>query len=98
MGENYTVYHLHSDRSLLDSCTNFKAYIDKASELGMKAIGFSEHGNIYNWTEKKMYCDKKGIKHLIAKLIIQIHFFSNFYSFINLKPTSAYPSDVFTVL
>lgn len=64
MGENYTVYHLHSDRSLLDSCTNFKAYIDKASELGMKAIGFSEHGNIYNWTEKKMYCDKKGIKYL----------------------------------
>lgn len=64
MGENYTVYHLHSDRSLLDSCTNFKAYIDKASELGMKSIGFSEHGNIYNWIEKKMYCDKKGIKYL----------------------------------
>lgn len=64
MGKNYTVYHLHSDRSLLDSCTNFKGYIDKASELEMKSIGFSEHGNIYNWIEKKMYCDKKGIKYL----------------------------------
>lgn len=64
MDNNYSVYHLHSDRSLLDSCTNFKDYINKASELGMKAIGFSEHGNIYNWIEKKLYCDKKGIKYL----------------------------------
>lgn len=62
--KNYTVYHLHSDRSLLDSCTNYKDYIDKASSLNMKAICFSEHGNIYNWIEKKMYCDEKGIKYL----------------------------------
>jgi DNA polymerase-3 subunit alpha len=30
----------------------------------MKAIGFSEHGNIHNWIDKKQYCDKKGIKYL----------------------------------
>ena len=64
MNNNYVVYHLHSDRSLLDSCTNYHDYIDKAVEYGMKAIGFSEHGNIYNWIDKKMYCDKKGIKYL----------------------------------
>lgn len=64
MENNYSAYHLHSDRSLLDSCTNYKDYINKASELGMKAIGFSEHGNIYNWIEKKIYCDEKGIKYL----------------------------------
>ena len=61
---NYTVYHLHSDRSLLDSCTNYKDYIDKAKELGMKSICFTEHGVLYNWIEKKMYCDSKGIKYL----------------------------------
>ena len=64
MENNYVVYHLHSDLSLLDSCTKYKDYIDKAVEYGMKAIGFSEHGNIYNWIEKKMYCDEKGIKYL----------------------------------
>lgn len=64
MENNYVVYHLHSDLSLLDSCTKYKDYIDKALEYGMKAIGFSEHGNIYNWIEKKMYCDEKGIKYL----------------------------------
>ena len=61
---NYTVYHLHSDYSLLDSCTKFKDYVDKAVELGQKALGSTEHGNIYNWIEKKMLCDKAGIKYL----------------------------------
>ena len=52
--KNYVVYHLHTEDSLLDSCTNYKLYVDKAVELGQKAIAFSEHGNIYNWIEKKM--------------------------------------------
>lgn len=61
---NYTVYHLHTENSLLDSCTNYKLYVDKVVELGQKAICFTEHGNLYNWAEKKMYCDEKGIKYL----------------------------------
>ena len=64
MTNNYVTYHLHSEDSLLDSCTNYKLYIDKAVELGQKAICFTEHGNIYNWIEKKMYCEEKGIKYL----------------------------------
>ena len=61
---NYTTYHLHTEVSLLDSCTNFKLYVDKAKELGQTAICFSEHGNCYNWIEKKMYCKEQGIKYL----------------------------------
>ena len=62
--KNYTVYHLHTEQSLLDSCTNYKLYVDRAKELRQTAICFSEHGNIYNWYEKKMYCDKMGIKYM----------------------------------
>lgn len=61
---NYVVYHLHTEMSLLDSCTNYKLYVDKAVELGQKAICFTEHGNIYNWIEKKMYVNSKGLKYL----------------------------------
>ena len=50
--------------SLLDSCTNFKLYIDKAVELNQKAICFTEHGAIYNWIEKKIYCKEKEIKYI----------------------------------
>lgn len=64
MDRNYTVYHLHDETSLLDSCTNFKLYVDKAVELGQTAIAFTNHGYAYNWVEKKMYCDEKGIKYI----------------------------------
>lgn len=62
--KNYVVYHLHSAYSLGDSVVNFEKYVDKAVELNQKAIAFTEHGNIYNWVEKKLYCDKKGIKYI----------------------------------
>lgn len=62
--KNYITYHLHTELSLLDSCTNFKLYVDKAKELGQSAICFTEHGNTYNWVEKKLYCEEKGIKYL----------------------------------
>ena len=59
---NYTTYHLHTELSLLDSCTNFKSYIHKAKDLGQTSICFTEHGNIYNWIEKKMYCESTQYK------------------------------------
>ena len=61
---NYVTYHLHTMDSLLDSCTSYKDYIDYAVELGQKAIGFSEHGNLYNWQSKWAYCKEKGIKYI----------------------------------
>lgn len=64
MTDNLVIYHLHSDNSLLDSCTGYKLYIDRAAELGQPAIAFSEHGKPLNWVKKKMYCDEKGIKYI----------------------------------
>lgn len=55
---NYVVQHLHTELSLTDSTTNYKDYIDKAKELNQSAICFTEHGVIYNWVEKKLYCEK----------------------------------------
>lgn len=65
-GKNYTVLHCHTEQSLLDSCTNYKLYVDKCVENGQKAIAFTEHGNINIWVEKKMYCDKNGIKFIFG--------------------------------
>ena len=64
MSNNYVTYHLHTEDSLLDSCTNYKDYIDYAALLGQKAICFTEHGNIYNWYKKKSYAESKGLKYL----------------------------------
>ena len=62
--KNYITYHLHTEDSLLDSCTNYKLYVDKAVELGQRAIAFTEHGNIYHWFAKWLYCKEKDIKYL----------------------------------
>lgn len=61
---NYVPYHMHSSYSLLDSATSFERYVDRARECGMKAICFSEHGNVFGWFKKKQYCEKNGIKFL----------------------------------
>lgn len=50
--------------SLLDSCTDFKDYVDYCVDHNIKAICFSEHGNIFQHIAKKIYCDSKGIKYL----------------------------------
>ena len=63
---NYLCYHLHTEDSLLDSCTNHRLYADKAVEYGMSAICYTEHGNIFNWIEKKMYANSKGLKFLLG--------------------------------
>ena len=64
--ENYFIYHLHSDYSTCvanaDSATKIDAYINRAKELGMTALCFSEHGNIYNWWEKRTKILNAGMK------------------------------------
>lgn len=67
MEKNYTVYHLHDDEgSLLDSCTKWKDYVDLAASLGMKAIASTNHGYNLNWTDKKQYAEKKGLKFIVG--------------------------------
>ena len=61
---NYVPYHVHTEMSLLDSCTNFKDYVDFCVENNIKAIAFTEHGNIFRHFEKRQYCKEKGIKYL----------------------------------
>lgn len=41
---SYTMFHCHSEYSLLDSCTKYSEYIDLAVKNGSKALSISEHG------------------------------------------------------
>ena len=66
--DNYVVYHLHSDLSNgvtnIDSVTKFDEYINKAKECGMRALGFSEHGSIFEWWHKKCAIEAAGMKYI----------------------------------
>lgn len=67
---NYVVYHLHSDLSNavtnIDSVTKYKEYISRASECGMSALAFSEHGSVMEWWHKKCDIEAAGMKYIHA--------------------------------
>ncbi|MGL4997364.1 MAG: PHP domain-containing protein, partial [Cetobacterium sp.] len=64
MKNTYASLHTHTTYSLLDSTSTPEQMVDRAVELGLSAIAFTEHGNIFSWIKKKQYCDKKGIKYI----------------------------------
>lgn len=68
---NYTILHLHSMLSNgvtnIDSVTPYDQYIDKAHELGMAAMAFSEHGSVLGWVKKKLAMEAAGLKFIAAE-------------------------------
>lgn len=63
----YTAIHLHTDLSnqnMVEVVNTYKQYIDKAVEMGHKAIAFTEHGNVLSWYNKKKYAESKGLKYI----------------------------------
>ena len=68
---NYTILHLHSMLSNgvtnIDSVTSYDQYIDKAHELGMAAMAFSEHGSVLGWVKKKLHMEELGMKYIHAE-------------------------------
>ncbi len=66
--KNYVIYHIHSDLSngttVLDCVNKYQQYVEKAKELGMSAMAFSEHGNIFEWFHKKEAIESVGMKYI----------------------------------
>lgn len=50
----------------IDSITSYKDYVKAASECGMTAFGFSEHGCIFEWLHKKEAVESAGMKYIHA--------------------------------
>lgn len=65
------MYHLHSDLSNgitnIDSVTKYGEYIERAKDLGMKALAFSEHGSVFEWYHKKCAIEEAGMKYIHAE-------------------------------
>lgn len=68
---NYTILHAHTYLSNgvtnIDSVTPYDQYIDKAHELGMTAMAFSEHGSVLGWVKKKLAMEAAGIRYIHAE-------------------------------
>lgn len=48
----------------MDSVTKIQHYIEKAKQNKMRALCFTEHGNIFMWKKKKDLIEKAGMKYI----------------------------------
>ncbi|MBF2066399.1 MAG: DNA polymerase III subunit alpha [Calothrix sp. C42_A2020_038] len=63
---SFVPLHIHSDYSLLDGASQLPELIDRAIELGMKAIALTDHGVMYGAVELIKICRGKSIKPIIG--------------------------------
>jgi DNA polymerase-3 subunit alpha len=64
--QNFVHLHVHSDYSLLDGACRIDRLMDRAAELGMKALALTDHGNLYGTIEFYNQAKAKGIKPLVG--------------------------------
>lgn len=58
--------HNHSEYSLLDGLSRIDPMVERAKELGMKAIAITDHGNLYGAIKFYKKCLAEGIKPIIG--------------------------------
>src|SRR3954471_9557385 len=65
MGE-FVHLHLHTEYSLLDGGNRIDKLVARVAELGMKAVGVTDHGNIFGAVAFYTACKEKGIKPILG--------------------------------
>lgn len=64
--KNWVSLHTHTDYSILDGAGKIDKYISRAVELGMPAIAFTEHGNMFSAFQSYKQCTAAGIKPILG--------------------------------
>ena len=58
--------HLHTEYSLLDGGNRIDKLVARVAELGMKAVGVTDHGNIFGAVAFYQACKEKNIKPILG--------------------------------
>src|SRR6266702_7248817 len=64
--ETFVHLHNHTEYSLLDGASRIHAMVARAAELGMPAIGLTDHGVMYGAIHFYKACKEAGIKPIIG--------------------------------
>ncbi len=63
---SFTHLHVHTGYSLLDGMAKIKPLVQRAKELGMKALAITDHGVMFGAVEFWTECKNAGIKPIIG--------------------------------
>jgi len=62
----YVELHCHSNYSFLDGASHPEELVERAAELGMPALGISDHGGVYGVVKFVNHCRRVGIRPVIG--------------------------------
>ena len=65
-GNNFVQLHNHTHYSLLDGASKIPDLAKRAAELGMPAVGITDHGNMHGAYEMYTNCVANGVKPIIG--------------------------------
>lgn len=66
VNQQFVHLHLHTEYSLLDGGNRVDKLVDRVAELGMTAVGVTDHGNIFGAVSVYQTCKEKGIKPILG--------------------------------
>ena len=66
MGDSFTHLHVHTEFSMLDGASRLDELVDCAVNDSQKALGITDHGNMYGVIDFYKECTKRGIKPIIG--------------------------------
>ncbi len=64
--EQFVHLHLHTEYSLLDGGNRIDKLVNRVAELGMTAVGITDHGNMFGAVSIYQQCKDKGIKPILG--------------------------------
>ena len=65
-GQPYVHLHVHSEYSILDGACRIGPLVARAAELGMPAIGLTDHGSMAGAVELTRAATQAGIKPMLG--------------------------------
>jgi DNA polymerase III subunit alpha len=66
LGKGFVHLHLHTEYSLLDGGNRLDKLVARVAELGMPAVGVTDHGNLFGAVAFYLQCKDKGIKPILG--------------------------------
>ncbi len=66
MKSDFVHLHLHTEYSLLDGASHIDEVVARAAELGMRAVGITDHGNMFGAVAFYDACRDRGLKPILG--------------------------------
>ena len=66
MGDSFTHLHVHTEFSMLDGASRLDELVECAVNDSQKALGITDHGNMYGVIDFYKECTKRGVKPIIG--------------------------------